>query len=364
MKQIIQNKRLRNLVISILLLIGLFVAYRAYKVHEVSQYKYWQVKGEIKSYQFIKDKQGIVVQWDYEKSEKEIKEAKDLANDVIVDRDFHSIVGERFIITQDYRLKSFPRRMNASSGQSKFLSTNIPENGEYWNIDVYDTKSKNLEKKTYDIFKLTREYNKDYIPFDMAEISTVTGIYTDQGHDYLPVVFVKKGDKKKKKPIFALLDLEKGKFVEKTVSGKTDINIEYPYQEFKLQLYNLPALDDKLEANNISYMGEYIFFTKGFDKTASSLLAKKEPKAYELIKSGEHNIFYLLGDKRDISYKIQMIKLGFPEGSNIFKDVTIPAENSQDGKEHVIQNEEEFLRYYKAKISEDFLKFVQERKTK
>ena len=58
------------------------------------------------------------------------------------------------------------------------------------------------------------------------------------------------------------MDLEKGKFVEKTVSGKTDIDIEYPYQEFKLQLYNLPALDDKLEANNISYMGEYIFFTK------------------------------------------------------------------------------------------------------
>ena len=35
------------------------------------------------------------------------------------------------------------------------------------------------------------------------------------------------------------------------------------------------------------------------------------------------------------------------DGTNIFKDITIPAENSIDNKEHVVQSEEEFLKYYK-----------------
>lgn len=43
-----------------------------------------------------------------------------------------------------------------------------------------------------------------------------------------------------------------------------------------------------------------------------------------------------------------MIKLVFPEGTNIFKDITIPAASSKDGQAHLVQSEEEFLQYYKS----------------
>ena len=60
-----------------------------------------------------------------------------------------------------------------------YLKSNIPEQGEYWLLDVYDTKDGTIKQKTYDVFQMVREYNKDYIPRRVRSVNYF--LYTEQG---------------------------------------------------------------------------------------------------------------------------------------------------------------------------------------
>jgi len=56
--------------------------------------------------------------------------------------------------------------------------------------------------------------------------------------------------------------------------------------------------------------------------------------------------------KEDVRLKISFLKLVVPKDTNIFKNLTIPATSSKDGKEHIVQSEEEFLEYYQENLEE------------
>ncbi len=43
----------------------------------------------------------------------------------------------------------------------------------------------------------------------------------------------------------------------------------------------------------------------------------------------------------------------YKEGTNLFENVKIPAENSVDGQEHIVNSQEEFIRYYRNKEKGD-----------
>ena len=99
--------------------------------------------------------------------------------------------------------------------------------------------------------------------------------------------------------------------------------------------------------NDKEYGG--IHFWKLGDNTKQWLLNRKYPKSMEIIsKNPETSYIYKLASDDDLETSIDMIKLVFPEGTNIFKDTTIPAASSKDGQEHLVQSEEEFLQYYKS----------------
>lgn len=66
----------------------------------------------------------------------------------------------------------------------------------------------------------------------------------------------------------------------------------------------------------------------------------------------DNNFIYVLNPKNRLETTLNVIKLAFPSGTNIFKDIMIPAENSIDNKEHVVQSEEEFLQYYQPNSEE------------
>ena len=42
-------------------------------------------------------------------------------------------------------------------------------------------------------------------------------------------------------------------------------------------------------------------------------------------------------------------QLLYKEGTNLFENVKIPAENSVDGQEHIVNSQEEFIKYYHKK---------------
>ena len=66
---------------------------------------------------------------------------------------------------------------------------------------------------------------------------------------------------------------------------------------------------------------------------------------------GSLSELYFLG-KEDVRLKISFLKLVVPKDPNIFKNLTIPATSSKDGKEHIVQSEEEFLEYYQENLEE------------
>ena len=52
-------------------------------------------------------------------------------------------------------------------------------------------------------------------------------------------------------------------------------------------------------------------------------------------------------------YGVPIYQLLYKEGTNLFENVKIPAENSIDGQEHIVNSQEEFITYYRNKEKGD-----------
>lgn len=86
-------------------------------------------------------------------------------------------------------------------------------------------------------------------------------------------------------------------------------------------------------------------------KCQTDSLASKYPKVYDILSKDSLSELYFLG-KEDVRFKISFLKLVVPKDTNIFKNLTIPSTSSKDGKEHIVQSEEEFLEYYQSNLGE------------
>ena len=55
----------------------------------------------------------------------------------------------------------------------------------------------------------------------------------------------------------------------------------------------------------------------------------------------------------EIAYGVSIYQLLYKEGTNLFENVKIPAENSIDRQEHIVNSQEEFITYYRNKEKGD-----------
>lgn len=65
-------------------------------------------------------------------------------------------------------------------------------------------------------------------------------------------------------------------------------------------------------------------------------------KAEEIF-SEKESMIGILGKKPELEEYLPILKLFYREGENLFSDVTIPAEYFVDGKEYIVNSQEEFL---------------------
>ena len=150
-----------------------------------------------------------------------------------------------------------------------------------------------------------------------------------------------------------LIDIEDGKIVATTPSGKTSKDL---YND-KKESYK-PKLDDILISNNKFSSEKFAFVLSNFgfkepvEKSQYLSLSSKYPKVFDILSKGVLSELDFLGEE-DVRFEISLLKLVLPEGTNIFKDITIPAASSKDGQEHLVQSEEEFLQYYKSSTEEE-----------
>ena len=330
MKRLIKSKLVQALLLAFTI-IGLYFAYQAYRRHELTQFVMWSPRAKIASYEFMDDNKAVAIDWDRESELKEAEEAKKYDNRIKVELST-ATNGERFIVRQSYKLKSATYKYWILEEDAvPYLKSNIPEQGEYWLLDVYDTKDGTIKQKTYDVFQMVREYNKDYIPIGVAESSKL--LQSENEKDYLPIKMAVNSESSAK-TFIGIIDLTSGKILSETPSRKSGKEF---YDVFKNTIKNRDNFEDIINQNdrlsnqNFTLVLSNFFLKKSVSSDQVSSLADKYPKVFSILKSGPSSRLYFLG-KEDVHFKISLLKLVLPEGTNIFKDITIPVASSKDGQ--------------------------------
>lgn len=226
------------------------------------------------------------------------------------------VVGQTKIV-QEYS------RLSMSS-----TTRNEPIRDEYWKIAVYDIKEKGFPSKEYDVFKMTRDYDSDYIPTRIASI-----IYISEGRELLDIHLKNAKDGSL---VTKSIDLEKGKII--------DLGKEQDYEQYATatNFYNL------LPESKDYFMLNWETGVSAGVKLDKDALIRQKYKATKLVEDNNGSIV-VLADKPSIENNMPIYQLLYKEGTNLFENVKIPAENSVDGQEHIVNSQEEFAKYYRNK---------------
>lgn len=311
-------KRVKKLLVALVVLIGIpFIAYRAYIDYFVEPYSQIYLKQKISKYEFLEGGKAIVVKWDYDNpidhwlttSTKEVFQGTRL-------------IGEKKIV-QEYKKLKYINPVSSN-----------PQGQEYWGITVYDSQNQKLTSKDYNVFKLVREYNKNFVPIRLGNV-----IYTSSGETLLDIYIQKleSSDPLLQKSI----NLDTGKLVD---SGKEQDSNKELKNSFKIsRQLSLLLLDSHYHIADREILN---LSKSNYHFPSDAKMWTMYPKAAEIF-SEKESMIGLLGKESDLEEYLPILKLFAKEGKNLFSNVIIPAKYSVDGKEHVVNNQEEFNRYYK-----------------
>ena len=298
------------------LLLTPYLGYKYYVNKYVNPYSTFLLKRKIVDYKYIEDGKALAIKWDYD-NPLDYWLASQSTYVYWV-----SPVASQNKIVQEYK------RLAISS-----MYRNEPIEDEYWKIAVYDIKTKGFPSKDYDVFKMTRDYDSDYIPTGIDSV-----IYISEGRELLDIYLknAKNGSLSTKS-----IDLDEGKIVE---LGEGKNYIQYAKATSFATL--LPESE-----NYFMYNWEIGISKEGkLDKDA--LIRQKYPEAAKLLEDNNGSIV-VLADKPSIENNMPIYQLLYKEGTNLFENVKIPAENSVDGQEHIVNSQEEFITYYRNKEKGD-----------
>ena len=298
------------------LLLTPYLGYKYYVNKYVDPYSTFLLKRKIVDYKYIEDGKALAIKWDYDNPLDYWLTSQSTYVYWV------SPVASQNKIVQEYK------RLAISS-----MYRNEPIDDEYWKIAVYDIKTKGFPSKDYDIFKMTRDYDSDYIPTGIT-----SSIYISDGRELLDIHLknAKDGSLVNKS-----IDLDEGKIVE---LGEGKNYIQYAKATSFATL--LPESE-----NYFMYNWEIGISKEGkLDKDA--LIRQKYPEAAKLLEDNNGSIV-VLADKPSIENNMPIYQLLYKEGTNLFENVKIPAENSVDGQEHIVNSQEEFIRYYRNKEKGD-----------
>lgn len=339
---------------------------------ELRQYVQWKPRPVIKDYEFIHNGEALVIEWDDVDERELIEEVNNGKPKFAYQLNTpNGASGERYIMQESYKLKASSDKFLAyriAPDSAPYLSYNEPKEGEYWLIDVYDTHDRNLKPKTYDVFKMVRDYNKKYIPLDISE-----EIYeTEDNKAYFLItmlapkesnVVIENGAMKvvtegfnetSQYPVeLGLIDAKTGKISKKSSSGKS---VEEVKTESKQRFENRHPFAFMLgtglfgpRANHLSSRGLQLRFNQSFRETEKNIipLASAYPKVYQMMKNQYRSTLYFLGEE-DVEFQLSFLELLHDSYGSFVKNFTLPADFSIDEQEHLVQNKEEFLRYFKS----------------
>ncbi len=382
MKKIFKSIKFWIFVLLVTLAGGWFIRYEIHK-RDISQFVTWKPRPHIVDSQFIAGGKAVAIQWDNKKEVDEALEANSYNPKVKVEWFINGGNSERYIAQESYKLKSDPRlyfQYYIRGNQVPYLTTNKAQKGEYWLIDVYDTKDKRLVKKTYDVFKIVRDMDKNYIPLSVNVSSMLLDTY--DGETYIPIdILVDKKDKYIVEPgniyvqteyqsRIGLMNVKDGKFAWKTSSGKGYEQVQKENRESDKDLH---PFEYNFERGQLQLQHSRLLFTDRSNETKDIPLKTLYPKVYSILSKGnnpttlkwdekptkgENAYLYFLGPE-DLNFDISFLELLYkvPEQrsggwDDVLRYHKIPAELSKDGQEHLANNKKEFFQYFKKELNQ------------
>ena len=380
MKKVFKSIKFWIFILLVTLAGSWFIQYEIHK-RDISQFVTWKPRPHIVDSQFIAGGKAVAIQWDNKKEVDEATEANSYNPNVDVIRFIEGGNSERYIAQESFKLKSqIGIDSYDSSKKIPYLSTNKAQKGEYWLIDVYDTKDKRLVKKTYDVFKIVRDMDKNYIPVSVKVSSML--LDTDDGETYIPIdILVNKKDKYIVEPgnIYVqteyqsrtgLMNVKDGNIAWKTSSGK---GYEQVQKESRESYKDLHPFEYNFGEGQLQLQHSRLLFTDRSDEAKDIPLKALYPKVYSILSKGndpttvkwseesikgENAYLYFLGPE-DLNFDISFLELlykvpGVRSGGwyDVLQYHKIPAELSKDGQEHHVNNKKEFFQYFKKELNQ------------
>ena len=307
------SKRSKTLIVGLLLLAALpCIIYKSYIAYFVEPYKSPVLKKKIVSYEFIEGGKGIVLQWEYDSP-----------------LDYWLTKSDKRLYPQDARVGGTKIVQEYRKLKSYGNTHNIAEEQEYWGITVYDAEGGKLISKDYDVFKMVREYDSNAVPSRIQNT-----VYVSKGRELLDI-YLKTSANNYTEGFLKSIDLNSGKIVDPG-DGHDKWIIES--SSYFSQL--LPLSSDYFLDNSALYLN------KGKKLASDALIRQKYPEAAKLLED-ENGMVAILTDKPSFESSLSILQLLYKKDTNLFENVTISADNSVDSQEHVVNSQEEFVKYYK-----------------
>lgn len=307
------SKKSKLIIVVLLLLMFLpYLAYQGYVAYCITPYYKITLKKKIQSYQFIENNNALVMKWSYENpldywiTTKESDELKTSPR-----------IGQTKIVQEYLKLKSVANTHNVAKDQ------------EYWGITVYNIEGGELTSKDYDVFKMVRDYNPDFVPNRIEN-----QIYINDDKELLDI-YLKTDKNDFREGVTKSIDLNNGKIIEK---GEKNNRNQTEQSEYTLSILSL-------RPNYLNSKRKIGFNKKGKLKE-DALIRQKYPEAAKLLEDDE-GMVALLTDKPSFESALPILQLLYKKDTNLFENVNIPDYNSVDGQEHVVNSQEEFVKYYK-----------------
>ena len=317
-------KKKWKLIAVLVVVLSLVGAYDAYRYLTQSRYQEVKTAIEPNDYEFIANRQGLVISWKSVDSKNDGQNASEkLKNENIPLRYGEVIHGKHYLSTESYQL--------VHESSDKNFDVNKLSLGEFWKIQVYDTSTKNLSLKEYDLIKAVKNYDDQYSPIPGRNVSFYT--YNNQEYRTLPLQKTGVGTKEGK---WVLFNMSNGRIEDfpKGTKKTFDKRLNYNLGLFtNLKVY---YSDDINSFNSIH-------FTSSVVKQSLDWRLKDEyPKAYDLM-TKQGGQLYLLTDKTDPKLLSDIYSLLIPKDKQLFDNLTVYGSITKDGQDHVVNSYEEFI---------------------
>ena len=278
---------------------------------ESYQYTIYNANADIQNFEFINNKNGIVVEWDFENN----KVAKAINSSDWIR------VNPNFLVRERQKL----RRATASKEM---------KSDEYAYLDIFDLTNKKATKKEVDVWKLMVNYLKN----DNIELhGTLPTLRRIGDNDYVVLSITEQ-----KKYRYFLLNLKALKIdAEKTEQELNQRN------KIDVMLYTKKALRAGVEPfdngfwKSEDYKGGINL--KRSNSSAFTLFSKKNSFAYKVINS-ENGI--IINSKELINLETEFLKTG----ASVYDGLYLPGKWSTEGQDTKITSYEDIQKYYNGKL--------------